>query len=176
MAHPVYERATLMIIQGNEKKNYNMKVKKIVYILIGSIILVYLLFCTGVPKSELYGIYTNDYKNHRDTIWLYPEGKGEQKIYDKNNLLVYSYKFEWTYKYAIPRSWATITINGITVPYDVDYTDSLYLPAEQFRFEPMYYSGLQFDKRNDTIMLLTENLPNVEYNQYFHKISEISTR
>lgn len=54
-----------------------MTVKNKIYILIGSIILIYLLFFSGIPESELYGIYTNNYNNHRDTIWLYPEGKGE---------------------------------------------------------------------------------------------------
>ena len=149
-----------------------MTVKNKIYILIGSIILIYLLFFSGIPESELYGIYTNNYKNHRDTIWLYTEGKGEQKIYDKKNLLVYSHKFEWSYNYIIPRSCSSLSMS-ITLPDDVNYTDSLYRPSEQFRFEPTYYHGLSFDKHNDTIIIFTNCYTEIETKLYYRSMYKI---
>ena len=133
----------------------------------------YYLFFTGVPKSDLYGVYTNDYVNHRDTIWLYSNDKGCQKIYDKNNRLVYSYKFEWKYKFIIPKYWSTLCIDGITLPDDVDFTDSLYLPSDYFRFEPIFYDGLDFTKCNDTIVLFTSFHTEIERELYFRSFYKI---
>ena len=153
-----------------------MKIKNALLVIVLGFIIVYSLFFTGLSESELYGVYTNDYINHRDTVWLCPNGVGYQKIYDKNNQQVYSYEFTWTYDYILPRSSSTISIGGITLQHDVDFTDSLHLPAEVFEFEPISYSGLSFGSHNDTIMFYTNCHTDFEleyWNFKFYKVSDL---
>ena len=153
-----------------------MKIKNKILALVSGVIIIYYLFCSGIPKSELYGVYTNDFINHRDTVWLCPDGVGYQKIYDKNNQLVYSHKLTWTYDYLLPRSSSTISISSITFQYDVDYTDSLHSPAEEFLFEPASWSGLSFDRRNDTVRFFTKCFTEIELeyrNFKFYKVSDL---
>lgn len=153
-----------------------MKIKNALLVIVLGFIIVYSLFFTGLSESELYGVYTNDYKNHRDTVWLCPNGVGYQKIYDKNNRMVYSHKLTWTYDYILPRSSSTISISSMTFQYDVDYTDSLHSPAEEFLCEPAGWGGMSIGCYNDTIMFFTKCYTEAELlyrNFKFYKVSDL---
>lgn len=41
------------------------------------------------------GVYAGHFKNRKDTLWLYSDGRFRQRIYDKNNTLLYDAKSRW---------------------------------------------------------------------------------
>ena len=71
------------------------KLKKIFFALLIALLCTYIIIrITNLAQLSPSGVYVSNI-NSRDTLKLYPDGKFEQIVYNKNNILVYSSISTW---------------------------------------------------------------------------------
>lgn len=67
------------------------------------------------------GVYAGHFKNRKDTLWLYSDGRFRQRIYDKNNILLYDAKSRWK-----KTELNLIDIDSVCFMDDVNLLDTIY--------------------------------------------------
>ena len=67
------------------------------------------------------GVYAGHFKNRKDTLWLYSDGRFRQRIYDKNNILLYDAKSKWK-----NTELNFIDIDSVCFMDDVNLLDAIY--------------------------------------------------
>ena len=132
-----------------------------------------LLFACSIPKERIPGVYTDFHTQDKDTVWLYEDGTCIQKVYDINNVLVYSAKTSWKYKKDVfNMSEDFLVFSSLYIHDEVDLTDPE-IRNEGGMFERQGYQlfvGYKEDKLYFACPLYVD-LPSTWH--YFYKIAEI---
>ena len=94
--------------------------KKIILLMILSTIFV-MTSCNHVTEKDILGIYAENHKFYKDTIWILPDGNFRQKAYNRDGSLFYDAQSHWSLEDGM------ITIDSLyTLPEGCDNVDTIY--------------------------------------------------
>lgn len=124
--------------------NMNMKKLKknffaLLIALLGAYIIIRIINLAQISPS---GVYVNNI-NSKDTLKLYPDGKFEQIVYNKNNILVYSSISTWT------KTSMGISIDSILIYDDINNLNYW----REYPLEGERYTGWKFEYINRNYIL-----------------------
>ncbi len=124
--------------------NMNMKKLKknffaLLIALLGAYIIIRIINLAQISPS---GVYVNNI-NSKDTLKLYPDGKFEQIVYNKNNILVYSSISTWT------KTSMGISVDSILIYDDINNLNYW----REYPLEGERYTGWKFEYINRNYIL-----------------------
>ena len=107
--------------------------------LLGAYIIIRIINLAQISPS---GVYVNNI-NSKDTLKLYPDGKFEQIVYNKNNILVYSSISTWT------KTSMGISVDSILIYDDINNLNYW----REYPLEGERYTGWKFEYINRNYIL-----------------------
>ena len=106
------------------------------------------LSCVSNVKSPA-GIYVSE-ANSKDTLWLYPNGKFRQVVYDSKNVLLYACTSDWSK-----------TTMGIRIDSILMYVDSTYGYGKEYPLEGGQCTGFKVREVGESVVLYWNDFPDI---------------
>ena len=116
--------------------------------------------CNNINEEDVIGVYTENHKCFKDSIWLLPDGRFLQRIYSRKGTLIYEEESRW---HLYPGRLRIDCISAL--PPECEKVDTLY---------PLELEGggadLLFNRKKDTFAIYIPVYIEVEIGFYFYKV------
>ena len=118
--------------------------------------------CNNINEEDVIGVYAENHKCFKDSIWLLPDGRFLQRIYSRKGTLIYEEESRW---HLYPDRLRIDCISAL--PPECEKVDTLY---------PLELEGggadLEFYRKKDTFAIYIPVYHELEIGFYFYKVKE----
>lgn len=116
--------------------------------------------CNNINEEDVIGVYAENHKCFKDSIWLLPDGRFLQRIYSRKGTLIYEEESRW---HLYPDRLRIDCISAL--PPECEKVDTLY---------PLELEGggadLEFYREKDTFAIYIPVYIEVGIGFYFYKV------